>query len=178
LRALLAIALAACAAQAAGQYVPKSDWELEREREDRKESQVKLPAYPKDGALVEFAVSNASSFRFFIDAASISVEPGDVVRYTLVARSSSGVSNVSYEAIRCGWISYYKVLAYGSDGRWTARESDWREIENKPVQRWHHELRLHYFCPSQAVVANVAEAVNALRRGGHRSVQDSERPRY
>ncbi len=174
---LLLPALAAFALQAGAQgNAHKSDWELEQERREWKEGDLKLPAYPKADALVEFHVSSASSFRFFIDAASLAPGPDGVVRYTLFARSPSGVANVSYEGIRCA-TSSYKVYAIGSDGRWTARQSDWREIEARSVQRWHNELRSRYFCPSSIPIATAAEGLDALRRGGHPAIADTSKGR-
>jgi hypothetical protein len=95
--------------------------------------------------------------------------PDGVVRYTLVARSPSGVSNVSFEGIRCSTNSY-RVYALGNDGAWSAKESDWRPIEPRSVQRWHLELRSNYFCPGNVAIYSVAEGLNALRRGGHPAV--------
>ena len=144
----------------------KSDYELEQERLNWKEGEIKLPAYPKPGGLIEFFVSSASSFRFFIDSASVSSGRDGVVRYTLVARSASGVENVSFEGMRCTTNSY-KLYATGNDGQWSIRESEWRTIEPRSVQRWHLELRSRYFCPGNAQVYKTAEVLDLLRRGGH-----------
>ena len=178
MRRILLPVLAVFAAQAAGQgNAQKSDWELEQERRDWKETQVKLPAFPKADGLVEFFVSSATSFRFFIDAASIAVEPDGVVRYTMVARSPSGVANVSYEGIRCENASY-RVFALGNDGSWVAmQQSEWRRIEVKSIQRWHNELYSRYFCPNRGLISSAAEGVIALRRGGHPSILNAERSR-
>ena len=143
----------------------KSEWQQEQGRRDWKEGEVKLPAFPKSEGLIEFPVVGGS-FRFFIDPASLAVGPDGVVRYTLVARSPSGVANVSYEGIRCESVSY-KVFAFGNDGNWATRETDWRRIESKSVQSWHYELRVNYFCPDQRPIETVAEGLDALRSGGH-----------
>ena len=119
--------------------------------------------------LIEFSVSAATNFRFYIDPASLAPGADGVVRYTLVARSPAGYANVSYEGIRCAANSY-RVYAIGSDSRWTRKESEWREIEPRSVQRWHLELRTNYFCPVRVPILSAAEGVNALRRGGHPSV--------
>ena len=124
------------------------------------------PAYPKDADLIEFQVSSGATFRFFIDAASLSVGADGVVRYTLVARSPSGVTNVSFEGIRCSTKSY-KVFAQGSGGRWSPRQGEWREIEAKTIQRWHNVLYFEYLCPRHRPIETAAEGVDALRRGVH-----------
>ena len=154
----------------------KSDWELEQERRDWKEAKLLLPAYPKSDGLIEFFVSGASSFRFYIDPLSLALGEDGVVRYTLVARSSSGVSNISFEGIHCA-NNAYRVFAHGNDGRWSPSSSDWRAIETRTVQRWHNELRDRYFCPNQIRIWTAAEGLEALRRGGHPSLTDRGRIR-
>jgi len=136
----------------------------EDERRGRQEGAVTLPAWPKNENLIEFYAGNTTSFRFFIDAASVSVGSDRVVRYTLIARSSSGVVNVSYEGIRCETGSY-KVYAFGNDGRWSPRDSEWRDIEPKSVARWHQELRANYFCLGRTgTIFTAKEGLDALRR--------------
>jgi hypothetical protein len=146
---------------------PKTDWEIEQERREWREGEVRLPAYPKRDDLIEFQVSAASDFRFFVDSASLSVGRDGVVRYTLVARSPTGAENVSHEGIRCH-AGTYRIYAFGrGDGRWSERATDWRAIEPKSVQRWHNALWREYFCPQRVPIADAAEGLDALRRGGH-----------
>lgn len=169
---LAGVALAA-AAQNTNQLPPvsptssgQSVWEEQQEKLKWKEGEVRLPPYPKDADLIEFPVSSDATFRFFVDAASISVSADGVVRYTLVARSPSGVGNISYEGIRCATKSY-KVFAQGAGGRWSPRESEWREIQARTIQRWHNVLYFEYLCPRHRPIENAAEGIEALRRGGH-----------
>jgi hypothetical protein len=166
LKRLLALALALWHAVALGQ--PKSDWELEQERRDWRERELRLPPYPKADGLLEFYVSASAEFRFFVDRASISVGDDGVVRYTLVARSSAGAENVSYEGIRCRE-GTYRVYAYGikSASGWSQRESAWRPIEQKNQHRHHHALWREYFCPHRVPIADAADGLDALARGGH-----------
>jgi hypothetical protein len=175
LKRLLPLLLAAMVAPAAAQRTndpgqvsgpqQQRSSESEDERRIREQVALTLPAWPKNENLIEFHVSNTATFRFFIDAASVSVGNDRVVRYTLIARSPSGVANVSYEGIRCETGSY-KVFAYGNDGRWSARPSEWRDIEPKGTARWHHELRLSYFCQDRTgALFTAKEGVDALRRG-------------
>lgn len=154
------------AIQAAAQAnMEKSEWEKEQERREWKAGEVKLPPFPGSEGLIEFPVVGGR-FRFFIDAASLAVGPDGVVRYTLVARSPSGFANITYEGMRC-YERSYKVFAFGNDGRWTPRETEWRPIESKSVQSWHYQLRMNYFCPDRLPIETVAEGLDALRSGGH-----------
>jgi hypothetical protein len=170
-----ALALAACVAGTAQalaqptQTLPgqapaaKSDWEREQEERDWQERPVKLPPYFREENLLEFAVSRATSLRFFVDQASLSVGEDGVVRYTLVARSPQGAQNVSYEGIRCrGGI--HRVYALGQrDGSWKPVKLDWQPTD----KLWTRVLRREYFCPMHRAIFTAAEGVDALRRGGH-----------
>jgi hypothetical protein len=145
----------------------RSDWEIRQETRDWKEAEVRLPAAPRRENLIEFFVSAASDFRFFIDAASLGVGPDGVVRYALVARSPSGAENLTFEGIRCA-TGEYRIYAVGRpDGSWGGRATEWRVIELRTTQRWHNALQIEYFCPSREPIRTAEEGVDALRRGGH-----------
>jgi hypothetical protein len=170
---LLACALAGAALAAAAQNtnqlpVPGAGtrYDEEQEKLNWKEAEVQPPAYPKDADLIEFQVSSGATFRFYIDAASLSVGSDGVVRYTLVARSPAGVSNISFEGIRCNTKSV-RVYAQGTGGRWSPRQGEWRDIEARTIQRWHNVLYFEYLCPRNRPIATAAEGVDALRRGMH-----------
>jgi hypothetical protein len=174
MRLLLAAICAACALQAAaqpkqermpGQPPPeKSDYELEQERRlGVQEDHVKLPPYFKESDLMEFEVTRASSMRFYVDGASISVGKDLVVRYTLVARGPQGGENVTYEGIHCRGATN-KVYALGHrDGSWKPVNIAWSPAE----KLWTRVLRRDYFCPNHRAIFTVAEGVDALRRHGH-----------
>lgn len=113
-------------------------------------------------------MSAQATFRFYVDARSISVGRDGVVRYTLVARSPSGVDNTSFEGIRCkaGAVKVYAGLR--RDGTWAPRATAaWQEIQPKTIQRWHQVLQREFFCPQSSIIVDSAEGVDALRRGGH-----------
>lgn len=147
---------------------PKSDWEDREAERNWTEGAFEYPPAPKAVDLIEFQVSALASFRFFVDAASIRVGSDGVVRYTLVARSPNGVDNVSFEGIRCrgGRVKVYAGIR--GDGTWNERPgAAWQEIQAKSIQRWHQALRREYFCPQDAIIADAAEGIDALKRGGH-----------
>lgn len=172
----LLLALLATAGTAAAQHTNDSrdvtantratEWE-ESQRRDPSDSGVVLPVLPKNENLIEFWVSNSTAFRFFIDAPSLSVDREGVVRYTLVARSPSGVANISYEGMRCA-AGTYKIYAYERGGQWSPAKLDWRPVEPNAIQRWHNELRFRYFCADRrGSLLSKEEGLDALRRGGH-----------
>jgi hypothetical protein len=161
----LAAALAASAAPLGAQF--KSDWETEHEARSWREGEVVLPAYPKAANLVEFEVEG-SRFRFFVDAASLSVGDDGVVRYTLVARSPGGAENVSYEGMRCKTRTA-RAYAFGEHrGRWSKAGTAWQPIERSSAQGGRFALWHDYFCPRSIAIANAAEGLAALRAAADR----------
>jgi len=185
-RAALALLLAAGAAAAQNTNDPRdsvmrpaenaTDWGREQRDRDWQRLDVQLPAYPKDENLIEFVAGpRFRSFRYFIDASSLTVGKDNLVMYALVARSPSGFANVTYEGMRCDNGSY-RVLAFGEDGRWAPREQPWREVEPRASGAPHAVLSWDFFCPMRGTILSGAEGVDALRRGMHPGV--STRPGY
>jgi hypothetical protein len=163
----LAAAAAARTAGAQSGDTGKSDWERAQEERDWREAEAPPPPPPGKGELVEFFVSSASDFRFFIDAASLAPGKDGVIRYTLVARSPLGSESITYEGIRCA-TGEVKTYAYGKpDGGWSVRPSPWRPIEMRSVKRWHSALWREYLCVRREPVRSAAEGIDALKRGGH-----------
>jgi len=123
-----------------------------------------LPPIPKDENLMPF-YAGPMPFAFFVDRASVSVGQDRVVRYTLIARSSSGGTNVSYEGIRCR--SYERrVYAFGrSDGVWSqARNSQWGPILRLAADP-QTALADDFFCSERGPVRTTEDAMRALARG-------------
>jgi len=165
LRILVAAVVALLAAGCGTRPVEQSEWERENRRAAPAEAQVELPAYPVPARLIEFEKSHAADFRYFIDPETLSVDKEGVVRYVLVARSPSGVQNVTYEGLRCE-TAEYRFYAFGrADGSWSRARSDWRSLQqSQPLQR---VLYADYFCPQKVAILNAGEGVRALRDGGH-----------
>ena len=160
----LALALVGCASA----VDERSDWERKNAQKIAiaPDEPVTLPAYPRKDRLIPFFVAATSEFRFYVDAASVSVA-SDVVRYALVARSSAGAENVTYEGMRCG-TGEVRIYAIGRDGEWVGKPGEWRPIQPRSYERWHNALYREYFCPSTQAIASREEAVAALRSGGVR----------
>lgn len=163
---MVAAALAAafgCSSSGTSDWQRKNEGLVDKQEEDAVPPAPKLPAR---AALLEFEVPGSRDFRYSIDGASLSVDAKEVVRYVLVARSPSGVENVTYEALRCK-TDEYRVYALGrADGTWGGRPSNWRPIaESRQPQ--HRVLQREYFCPQNSPIANADEGRAALRQGGH-----------
>ena len=143
----------------------QSDWERDHRQPVASEAQVELPAYPVPARLIEFDQSQAKDFHYLIDPQTLSVDKDGVVRYVLVARSSSGVENVTYEGLRCD-TAEHRFYAFGrADRTWSRSRSDWRSLQQgQPLQR---VLYADYFCPQKVPIGNAAEGVRALQQGGN-----------
>ena len=139
------------------------------------ELDLKLPALPKDANLLQFEPSAASANRFYVDGPSILVGADGIVRYTLVIKTPSGASNVSYEGMRC-LTKEQKNYAFGrSDGTWSnARTSEWRRIVYKDLNRHHAVLYTDYFCAGKFPIKSAADALYRFKHG----VPYSGNPRF
>lgn len=132
------------------------------------EQETALPDYPKDGDLLEFYVSAATTNRFFIDGATLNPGADGVVRYSLVVRTAGGATNVSFEGLRCATLENRLYATGRRDGTWArARSSEWKRIANLPANRQHAALTRDYLCPSGVPIRTAEEGRDALRRGGH-----------
>lgn len=155
--AVALLALAACTAQPQQDDFDGKPWEALK---------TQLPSYPKPENLLRVHVGPTTAFEFFVDAASVSIGQDAIVRYTLIARSTSGAVNVSYEGIRCQPLER-KLYAFGrSDNAWSpARTPQWVPISRTQTNPQHAALAEDFFCPESRRVRTTEEAVQALRRG-------------
>jgi len=160
--ALLLIVPLAAAAQTFGFGESKGG----RKRVD--EAKVTLPQYPEPENYLPFEVSATTPFAFFVDAKSVSVGADYVVRYSLIAKSAEGALNVSFEGLRCGE-HQVRLYALGqSDKTWTeVRKSRWEPLRLDPRNAHRAVLYSDFFCPSTGYIADVDEALRALRSGGN-----------
>jgi hypothetical protein len=161
-----------------GRTHTQSDWErtnegaLAREDVDAPTADT-LPAFPRNENLTRFSVSPVSDFSFFVDRTSVSVGKDRIVRFVLLARSPSGVDNISYEAINCREAEF-RIYAIGrSDGTWLARRGEWRTLR-QGAERAESTLFREFFCPGGIPIADASDGVMALERGGHPFVRPKD----
>ncbi|MBM3341552.1 MAG: hypothetical protein FJY56_05505 [Betaproteobacteria bacterium] len=144
------------------------DYQLDREIKPWAELQTQLPAYPKDENLLRFDMGSATANRFFIDARSLSVGEDGVVRYALVIKAAGGATNVTFEGIRCNG-RQVRIYASGhANGQWSrARNTDWRDIQLREINGYHHTLHRDYFCwtSNRTETFTLKEIMVNLKRG-------------
>lgn len=153
-----------------GQGVPGRNTDYEEDAPWQEQQEIALPVFPKQENLREFYVGAAATNTYFIDASTLALGGDGVVRYVLVVKASGGATNISFEGIHCKQGSWKHYATGRSDGTWTrprANRSEWRAIENKPVNRHHAALSRDYFCPGGIAIYTADEGRNALRLGKH-----------
>ena len=125
-----------------------------------------LPPYPRAENLAEFQIAGTTSFTFFADLTSVRVDADRVVRFTVIARSASGIENVSFEGIHCE-SREYKVYAYGSiDGVWMpARNPQWKSITSTAKNDLRNSLHRYYLCTKGIAPKNAQVAIDVLKGG-------------
>jgi hypothetical protein len=163
----LILTLALVSAVTAAQPAPKNLYfPSESEGQPWDEQKPQLPPFPKEENLVRIQVDGGLSFDFFVDLESVSVGRDDVVRYTLVARSVGGATNIAYEGIRCKGRER-KLYAFGrADKTWSAaRNPQWASISDLPVNLLQATLHDAFFCPARTIVRDAEEARKLLKSG-------------
>jgi hypothetical protein len=159
------LVLAALAGQASAQW-REWDAEFDEEKKGWKEIQARIPVYPKAGSLVLVKTGSATSHRFYVDTSSISVGEDEVVRFTVVTKTSGGATNVTFEGMRCE-TRERKLYALGhADGTWVrARNTDWQRVVLRDLTPYHHTLYTQYFCLERSRPTPVRIAIDALKQG-------------
>ncbi len=114
-----------------------------------KEIGIKLPAYPKDGDLMDLHLdSPGNRLKYFMDEKSIAVSKQDyVVRYTMVIESARGTRNIFYEGIRCN-VEEYKTYAFGSGKQKLrpSRKPEWKPVTGRGFAKFRIDLIEYYLC--------------------------------
>jgi hypothetical protein len=128
------------------------------------EAAIQLPSAPKAENLLPFDVSPTATQSFAIDASSLSVGADGVIRYTLVATSTSGAKNISYEGIHCQTYER-KLYAFGQpDGTWVrSRHNKWEKIQGYAANRPHAALAKDFFCLEQTIAGKAGDMVDRIR---------------
>lgn len=71
----------------------------------------------------------SSALRFGVDPASVTVGNDRIVRYVIVATSSSGAVNAIYEGIRCDR-DEYRIYARHTGQAWQPVDAPWKSVKD------------------------------------------------
>lgn len=102
---------------------------------DWREADAPRPPIPATSGLIPIEIPGAL-LRYGIDPASVSLGADGIVRYVIVASSSSGAMNASYEGIRCNTGDVRVYARFNPDTGWSrAADADWRPLqEGRPFR--------------------------------------------
>ena len=157
-RSFVALALAGAIGAASAQYIPmpQADW---------KEVEAPPPPALSTRGLIPLEITG-SSLRFGVDPASVTVAGDGVVRYVVVATSSSGTTNAMYEGIRCSSGEVKVYARHNPDSGWVPlRNAEWQPLQNRPNSRHSLTVARTGACIGQGPSGSASEIVRALRTG-------------
>lgn len=161
-----AFAMAAAVAQAQ-LATPDPDW---------KEAEAPPPPALHLDKLIPIEIPGAT-LRYGVDPASVSLGADGVVRYVVVARSSTGAVNAMYEGIRCNTAEVKVYARHNPDSGWSRNTSgEWGPLhETRPFR---HSLAIARTgaCMGHGANRSAEHIVRDLRSpSGNRFENDSRR---
>jgi hypothetical protein len=133
------------------------------------ENEVALPGPIQRSQLIPFDMSTRTELQFSVDASSISLGTDRVLRYVLVARSSSGAENILYEGLRCETSEARNYARWNpSEQRWVpySGSAPWRPLSGVAASLPAARLAYLAFCESRTPTEPMERLLDDLRRGG------------
>lgn len=130
------------------------------------ESSVTPPASFNTDALQPFDVMKDSALTYGIDPGSLTVGEDGVVRFVMVARSSSGALNVLYQGIRCASAETKTYARLSDKGSWNSSpNAAWQELSFRGPTRPSMMLARQGVCDGKAVMGTPRKILSALKTG-------------
>jgi hypothetical protein len=164
----LAAALALAALSAGAQLAtPDPDW---------KESEAPPPPAFDTGRLIELEMPR-SGLRFGVDPATVTLSADGIVRYVVVATSSTGAVNAIYEGIRCNTAEVKVYARHNPDSGWTRAAGDWRALHaSYPSSRHSLLIARTGACMGHSPNRTAAQVVKDLRSPVNSRFENDARP--
>jgi hypothetical protein len=155
-RSFLALALAGASLAASAQ--------LAFDHPEWKEIEAPPPPPLRTSGLIPLEVAG-SSLRFGVDPQSISVGSDSVVRYVVVATSSTGTTNAIYEGIRCGTGEVKVYARHNPDSGWVpAKDGKWQVLQGTPNYRYSLNVARNGACFGTSPNGPPSQIARDLRR--------------
>jgi CNP1-like family len=149
----VASALAFCAAAQAQLTPPDPDW---------KELEAPAPPRLRTDHLVPIELPG-SALQFGVDPASVQVSRDGIVRYVVVATSSSGAVNGFYEGIRCSTGEVRVYARHAPDTGWVAvGNNQWQSLHGSRPSRHSLVVARNGACVGSGPNQNAAQVVRDL----------------
>lgn len=122
------------------------------------------PASFSTEALLAFEVLKESALTYGIDPNTLAVGEDGVVRYVMVARSSSGALNVLFQGIRCATAETKTYGRLSDKGAWnTSPEAPWQELSFRGATRPAMMLARQGVCEGRTVTGNAQKILATLK---------------
>lgn len=152
-----ALLLSFCGIATAQFFADDPDW---------KESEVPKPPAFDLKRLVQVDISTHSQLKWGVDPETVKITPDGIIRYVVVAQSSSGVVNAMYEGIRCNKAEFRRYARHNTDSGWVpSTSSEWSPLSQSSVSRHPQVLARSGMCDGAAPPRSVKEAMRRLGTG-------------
>ena len=116
--------------------------------------------------LQSFDVAAQSSLRYGIDPGSLKVGEDGVVRYVMVARSSSGALNVFFQGIRCATGETKTFARLNDKGSWNlSTDAPWQALSFRGPTRPAMMLARQGVCEGRTITGSPQRILATLKTG-------------
>lgn len=127
---------------------------------DWKEVEVPPPPAFNAERLVPIDMPRHVSLKLGVDPQTLRITEDGIVRYVMVATSSSGNINASYEGIRCLTGEVKTYARYTASGQWTSvTNPEWKPLNGNQPSLHALALARQGACEGRAATAQSAEAI-------------------
>lgn len=118
------------------------------------------------GKLIDVDVDAKGSLRYGIDPSTVQIGKDGVVRYVMVARSSTGAMTAMYEGLRCGTGEYKLYARYNVD-KWTpVGTAEWKSLWESTRIKHPLAFARQGGCDGRAPPTSVRDVVRRLKSPG------------
>ena len=166
-RGLWVAAIASLAAVAHAQ-TDNNNW-VNQLGQPRPEAPARLPGPPgKERAPVQIT-GGEQQLHFALDPQELTVSPGNVVHYVLIAQAGHGPLNISYESMNCAQGQWrLEAIWDAASKRWMRPQTQaWRTITGTEATRIHSTLFQGDLCENGHVNGDPAAMLEGIARGIH-----------
>ena len=135
------------------------------------ESQVPPPPAFDVKKLVIMDMPYSASLVYGVDPSAISISKSDsVVRYVMVATSTSGAKNAMYEGLRCATGEFKTYARYVADGPWKpVADPQWRSVFGNMPSKHALQFARAAACDGAAPVSTVGGVIARLKNPNFRT---------
>ena len=132
---------------------------------DWKETDVPAPPAFNHDKLLPLEMPPYVSLQFGIDPATLVVTPDGIVRYVVVARTTSGSVTAFYEGIRCATAQFKTYARANNEGVWTQPGAAvWRDLNANVPSKHAIVFARQAACDGATAASSVADIVRALKK--------------